>query len=286
MEEKILRNNFEWHLNRITEGNPVDSPSFMDRFMTLDVTHTFGEYNSRGEILWKKIFMNPNIAQRGLLSHAYRELHGMENSRNPTDNVVNERLNEYVFAYLGSHEDFYAGTFENTPFGVFISIALEDFNTTDASYRDLDSPQMKCINHAFLKPADARRMIAYEINELYEGNLWYYWGSPDYISENDYKETMWTKKAEMHFFNKVDTKYIKGILWPIIPHWTEEGADIEDYISDIRLFQRYYPDIKVYSYDWSIDFGSDAFLNASYFVSHYFYIHGQYPESQKIEYEY
>jgi hypothetical protein len=275
IKEEELKKNFAAHFREF-EGDPP--PDFMDKLMNLEVTHTFALSNDKGKtVVWKQIFLNQNSDHRGLLSYNYRQKHELQNSREPSENAEKHGLNDFVFAYLGSHDPYYGGKNTEPSFGVFISKELEKELTTNASRRDLASPEAVKSNEEieFLKPEDARKLIAYEINKKYNGKIWYYWGSPqdrekETETETEYLKNMWTRKAEMHFFEKVPTSAIKAIIWPNLIHYTKDGFDSSYQIEERRVFSEQYPEIKIYDYDWMSDDGQDTFVEVSCKISQKF----------------
>lgn len=294
------KENLKMHLSKLTSDNNPEAPSFMEKFINLEVTHTFAESRDGGETyIWRKIFLHPNSEHRGLLSYEYRKKNKLlySNENEPKGVAANFGLNEYVFAYLGSHESYYAGKKdENIPaFGVFISKKIEEKNTSNASRRDLASPEIlesikdlsweeekEHIKTEFFVPEDARIFIAYEISQKYNGDIWDYWGNLEYVKVRDnYLNKMWERKAEIHFFEKVQIDDIKGIIWPVKKYRINGGGSDSSYhIEQIMDFAEKYPRIKIYQYDWTPKYGHKAFLNASYHISKHFFDNGEYPENQ------
>ncbi|MDR2472395.1 MAG: hypothetical protein LBD53_02365 [Tannerella sp.] len=278
MSIEQLTNNYLAHWSRITENRDNSLPDFTDRFMRLEVTHTFSEsaYNN--------IFLNPDAQHRGLLSYEYRRSHGLTTSRPPTEPAASFGLNRFVFAYLGSHEPYYAGQDTDPAFGVFISRNLEYLETSNASRRDLASPEIRePIQDEFMMPEDARKIIALEIENNHQGDIWSYWGNPN----GDLKK-MWESKAEMHFLDKIQISDIKGILWPVkINTYSANGRDYSQHTREQQEFAELYPHIKIYNYTWKSNFnyGSKSFINASCCVSKHYFSNNDYPPSQMYLYE-
>jgi hypothetical protein len=285
IEKTELKKNFETHLRNFAAL--TEPPGFMDMSINLEVTHTFAESNDGGTTrLLEKIFFNPNKNHRGLLSYGYREKHKLPNSRKPATYAKKFGLNDFVFAYPGSHEPYYAGKDIEPSFGVFISKELEKTDTANASRRDLASSEIiKPVRKEFLTPEDARTLIACEISTKYNGDIWYYWGSPLYFNEAGYFRKMWERKAEMHFYDSVPPKYIRGIIWPDKKYHIHGGINSSSQIKEMQGFAQLYPDIKIYNYKWTAKYGQEAFVNASCYVSKYYYENQKYPESCTIDYE-
>lgn len=280
--KEILERNFKTHSDEFAQ---VGLPSFANQLMSLEVTHTFAESADGGKtLLWKEIFFHANKAHRGLLSHHYREANGLPSGRKPTGDVKALGLDGFVFAYLGSHEPYYGGNDVDPSFGVFISKDLERLDAANASRRDFASPEIKKpFEGEFLTPQDARKLIAYEVQERYGGDVWYYWGAPQHWKDPVYLKEMWTRKAEMHFLRKVSAEKITAIIWPDKKYHIQGGGVDSSYqIAERQSFARQYPKIKIYTYEWTARYGQDAFLNASYYVSKYFFDHNEYPESCSI----
>jgi hypothetical protein len=224
-----------------------------------------------------------------LLSYEYRKRnHLLFADENPKGIVACEfGLYKYVFAFLCSHEPYYAENYAEPAFGVFISKEIEKDDTVNASRRDmatleinineeraLTDEEIKRIRAEFLMPEDARKLIACEINKNYDKSIWEYWDAP------------WDKKAEMHFFDKVRIEDIKGIIWPVKKLNMKGGrTDMSYYYDQFMDFAKECPHIKIYQYDWTSKYGHKAFKNASRYVSEFFYNHGKYPENCKIKYE-
>jgi hypothetical protein len=280
-----LSRNFDTHLKNITNEQKIVVPDFMDQFMQLDVTHTFAEIDRDGCSLFQNIFFNSNENHRGLLSYQYRENNGLPNSRDPSGDAALFGLYEFVYAYLGSHEPYYGGGDIDPAFGVFLSKELERTISSNASRRDLASPEIRPpVENEFMIPEDARKIIVFEIVNGYHGDIWHYWGNPnaDY-ADADYLKNMWKKKAEMHFFDSVQISDINGIIWPHKRVWTVNGFDDSQRTEKQRQFVELYPNIRIYNYQWNPESGSKAFLNASYRVSQYLFEHNEYPENCNFE---
>jgi hypothetical protein len=283
-EKEKLKKNFEAHLRELGCSAPPEDAGVL---MNLEVTHTFAESNDGGKtLLLEKIFFNSNEDHRGLLSREYRCRNGLQKrneGRQPSEIVGKFGLDNFVFAYFGSHEAYYAGTDDIDPaFGVFISKELEINDATNASRRDLASAEARePLCEEFLMPEDARKLVACEVDKKYGGNIWNYWGTPEYA------ERMWERKVEMHFFEKVPTSAVKGIIWPNKIFHTEGKHNVPNKKEEERKqrFKDLYPNIKVYDYEWTPRYGQDAFLEASCYVSQYFFTHNEYPESCKIKFK-
>jgi hypothetical protein len=279
LSEEQLRRNYEAHLDRITNGREVIWPDFMAQFMQLEVTHTFGES------VYERIFLNSNKDHSGLLSHEYRRNHGLSNSRKPMGHAGLFGLDSFVFAYLGSHEPYYANIDTDPAFGVFISRRLESDNSSNATRRDLASPEIsnksqREIEKEFMLPEDARKIIALEIETVHRGDIWSYWGNPSADLSS-----MWKAKAEMHFLERVRVSDIRGIIWPNKTVYSFYGYDNSKLTGEKQEFVRLYPHIHIYDYPWTPASGSRAFVNASCSVSRYFFINNKYPQSQMYEYK-
>ena len=288
MDKEKLIVNFNNHLEQLRNeyGDYSILSEFVKCFKKLETTHTFAHsiVTENGDEIYPyiDIFFNHG----SLLSHEYRLRNGIKNTKQPTERDLKFNLDKTVFAYLGSHDSYYGGKDYCPSFGVFISKNLEKNVLTNSSRRDLDSKEIKePFDEEFLLPNDARVLIAHEITTRHNNNIWYYWGDPTYANSiKGYYRNMWEWKAEFHFPDKIDFSDINGVIWPNINLLVEDGVDLSLYLEEKRAFAKQYPHINIYEYEWTNKLGIYAFLNASHYVSKYYFENNKYPKSCKISY--
>lgn len=306
-EEKLKSNADHWIKQFTDEGGVIneDIKSLLTRKISTTHTFSYKKKTPSGDVIpYKSIFsLSPN---NGLLSNGYREL----NSINPEDDKSNRNiplgLKNYVFAYLGMHQPYYARSIgdkiglHTKPFGVFfktpeMATKIEEFPHHHATRRDI-SPFNEEVNQAhidleYLLSSDARTITSYQIcndqahkqlGDIME-NFWHYYGNPQYFNDVLYANNSWKKNAEFHYFEKVETDEIAAVLWPV---WIEGTDGVDELYSetheDVQFYSKQFPLIKFITYDLDLRDPESCFIEASYVALRFFLKNNKFPEDISI----
>ena len=258
-----------------------DTKSVLSEIFT---THTFAfeeNWGTGNRYPYKDIL----FTDKALLSQNHRD----ENNKFELDEPKKSfgeafSLKFFVYAYLGIHDHFYSRTKTEKKgvriavpaYGAFLTNDLDNMPKTNATSRDLSSPEIVGINKEdlFLKPSDARIYTAYEISNRHNNNFWKYWGDLDsYRNEKDYLKDNWQWKTEFHYFDKVEINKFTALLWPIKTVFTSKDVSglNPKTISEIETFKTENPNVVIYQYEWDLSNSFFRFAWASYIVTHYFY---------------
>jgi hypothetical protein len=202
----------------VVVGNDTRAPAVL-----LPVTHTFSYRRA------DRIFNRVSSESSGL----YARTRQTEVVRTDGENsgASETGLFDYVFAYHGIHQSFYARNDSQGgilyPVGVFIQRALEDVTNDvliqNATYRDLSvlHPEWE---QWFLETERARDLIAIDIAKLHEGSFWKYWGSPD--APDFDSNSHWKHLFEFHFRDRVLAENFYGLIWPFRETFSSDRAKV------------------------------------------------------------
>jgi hypothetical protein len=190
-------------------------------------------------------------------------------------------LDKFVFSYLGIHNPFYCrGSFPG--FGVFIRVTEEVFPKCNATRRNLSSPEVSAneCSSEFLLPTDVRELVSNEVESRHSGDVWRYWGHPDYWT-SAYALNMWQWLAEFHFVNRIGVESFEGILWPndtaASPSYS--GRMYADQLrEDHRKFRQQFETCQIITYKPSKARPITAFVKASYDAAFYYATNRRFPE--------
>jgi hypothetical protein len=258
-------------------------------------THTFGgtkHWKDGHSAPYKRILFN----EKHLYSNEFRLRNNLLEPGEPQRSMLKARevnLDNYVFAYLGHHEHYYAA-YEGTnlpPFGIFIPQQLDHLDSTKVTKFDFASPLSNAENefaNFYSTPFDAREDSIDRIKKDFNGNFFHYWICPDYETNGCFSSEAWKWKIEFHYHEKVSIFDIAAILWPIIYIAKEDPAhpgtvifkpdpDIERYREEFQNDKRC-KRIKVYPFVWEVETSMERFCHASYLITKYFHDHHALPE--------
>lgn len=286
-----LKQNFQELCNHVGITH-LQGQDFNHNILTMHTTHTFG-YEKRFFLdiartikhvvyPYQAILIN----DKALLSDLYRSGHSKKvkgESERKMDKAREYGLDNYVFAYLGSHEYYYADSDGmNIPaFGVFLSYSLDYDKNTNVTLYDLKSD----LGSAFtpeqmtLTPQDARILTAHEITLNFRGDFFSYWICDAYASKAYHESDMWKHKREFHYWEKVELADIEAIIWPIeLVEDEDTSQPVPRYgvMAEITEFKRNHPAANVYKYEWIATEAEDRFAYASYLISSHYYLTNTY----------
>ena len=256
----------------------------------INTTHTFAfeeNWGSGNRFPYKDIL----FTDKALLSQSNREANGKFQTGEPKRDLGEAiNFNFFVYAYLGIHNNFYSmtksgkkgGKIAIPAFGAFLAKELDSATNSNATIRDLSSPECKDYNKEdlFLTPEKGRLYTAYEISNRHNNDFWKYWGSLDYYrNEKDYLKDNWQWKTEFHYHDKVDINNFIALLWPFRESVISKNTSIQNpkILKEIEDFKKDNNNVIIYMYKWDL---SDAFFRfawASYIVSNYFYENSKLP---------
>jgi hypothetical protein len=286
---ETLVENFEYWLSKLDGANPynansppVDSPAKFLR--TIPTTHSWG--NGKLSINRREIFLFEKILfqDRGLLS---------KNGRHPCEDrgtkrqTVGQRakdcgLENYVFAFLGGHEPYYAQS-EFPAFGLFIQCrdTVENFPSCNASRRDLASEEIDAhepvLKH-FLLPKHGRALAEAETlhNPKFGGDPWRYWGTEEHWTEDS-----WQGKVEYHFRERVGIADFAAILWPVdqvIIIKSGISRETSEMTRRRAEFQTLAPHCAIITYETDPEDPATMFLRASSVTTRHYVQYGTFPQ--------
>jgi hypothetical protein len=286
----LLKENFNYWLR---QWNPLVEPNLEDCIgLRIATTTTFSAENPPDTTGHPYPYRAILFEDEALLSNQELRLRGRiePGSDRPMEVARAVKLDQFVFAYLGVHDPFYARQtgrlFATKAFGVFLGVDLDVFPKCNATRRDLAActgpPQRE-----FLLPRDARLYSHYQVlnDPVHFGDFWHYWGSYPYWKDADYRTRHWTWKVEFHYRTKIPVGKLEAILWPVefvaarVGRAGHARLDSESR-AEIRLFRSKYPRVFVIPYIW--DSAYHTFVNASYAVVVYVLKHGTYPDNADL----
>ena len=284
--ESLTDNYNQW----IKSLMPGEAPTFELKHIlaNMHTTHTFGQEESRR----RKPFIDILFKNQALLSQVYRNRGGMYYKDEQLASLgQGTMLANYVFAYLGIHQHYYAmnksKTLQVPAFGVFLPASLENSALANATRRDLSSTESvpdKALE--FMQPADARQYAAYEIVNKYGSDFWHYWGNLDKIwHDANYCNTNWAWKVEMHYAEKVPISSFDAIIWPLQKIVGRNGDTFDDpkMLEYIGQFKQQNSTIRVYTYEWNAQFATLCLSTASYIVSKHYYDYLEYIPNEQFD---
>lgn len=294
-----LEQNYKRQLNQLCATCKIEPLPFLFHLVdALRVTHTFPSekfWGNKTQYPYKEILFE---TQKLLSSTKRRKIDKNEPTRD-MDHARDFGLDNYVFAYLGRHQPYYATLHDATsaifpnisyPFGIFIKRECEVFPKCNASRRDLASNQITTPHYCeFFLPQDARSFVAYQImSERHNKDAWHYWGAARYsLSDEKYNRENWQWLIEFHFLEELSIENIEAILWPIEKVFLNVGFGETTSVlkKDASEFREKHPGCCVIEYDCDLPTAGDDFIRASCAVTRFFIEEGQYPESafQAIE---
>lgn len=279
---KMLDMNYNDLLSAIPSANKPAS-SLREGIFSMPTTHTFGyEKVLIDSFLSRAVSVFPYkdilFKDKALLSDRLRSKKNGSSQPSLMRKMSKAReygLDEYVFAYLGLHEYYYAKNagMEMPAFGVFIHPSTdafyEDINATlwdlESRFASLYKPE-----NITLDVSHARDYTAFEIANIY-GEFFNYWICQDYAEKEYHDDNMWEYKREFHYKERVDLSDISMIIWPI--EMINNDSDVYEprngVQKEIEEFERRNEDIMVYKYQWTFNEGLRRFSYASYIVSLY-----------------
>ena len=179
LNKKQLKENYNHWLNLWpdrTEPEPEIMLRLTDNVLT---THTFpfSKILDTGDVIpYETIFSEK--PGNGVLSNGYRKAVKINPDDDKSNRNIPDGLENYVFAYLGIHQPYYARKQDdkigvNTkPFGIFVkspneSASIETFDDCHASRRDVglgnEDVNQSDKDKEFLLAEDARMLMAYQI---------------------------------------------------------------------------------------------------------------------------
>ena len=270
---------------------PLNQPDgeLMKIARTLPATHTFPAelvLNSGNHKIYEEIL----FTDEALIAEALRREAPERPSRIAT--VARENgLDHYVFAYLGTHDPYYAERRRclSFPFGVFLRKQGECLPSCNATRRDLGSAEATppyC--QQFLSPGNGRELSALETaNDARHGrDYWRYWGAARYWKEPDFARTQWQWKIELHYRDNVPITDFEAILWPIVDTPALSGGYK---LSSLQIkaadFRDRHPECSVIEYRCTAGNAKLDFVSASYAVARYLLETGHYPEDAELALE-
>lgn len=288
----LLKLNFDKLVSQLSATAPPD-PALKNSLLTMHTTHTFGYektfYTDASRTLSHTVYPYRSILieKRAFLSERYRNKGLMHQAGEQTRKMTKARiygLDNYVFAYLGLHEYYYAQTDGmNIPaYGAFLSHTLDYEAHANSTLYDLESGLAAGYDpkDITLNTNDARVFTASEITVRYENDLFTYWICPEYADKAFYDDHMWAHKREFHYREKVELADMEAILWPVelvAIDDTDRMVIRADIRAEIAEFRRYNPKVNVYKYIWKGAEGLERFSFASKLVTEYYYQQNEYP---------
>jgi len=285
-----LKANFDYWRRAIENDNSMTateagslklSPSFLFEIPT---THTWGfqNRNSKREPYERFLYETILFGDKALLSNQARKHQGRSVPDSITPNAKLAGLDEFVFAYLGVHDPYYAHS-DFPAFGVFLAkqSTFECFPFCHATRRNLDSPELKLaemtVEKQFLLPDDARKLADIEslTDPRHNCDPWQYWSAYPYFSR-----TSWEWKVEFHYKGQVKIDDFIAILWP-----TEKailtrssGFKVDTRLNrDARRFQSVCKRCQVVEYPYDADDPERALIEASSIAARKFIETGKFP---------
>jgi hypothetical protein len=270
-----------------------------EKVARMPTTHTFGYEkviditpgNSIAIYPYKKILFE----NKALHSDRYRSRNDPSYKDSMTRTMTAARtagLDDFVFAYLGTHEYYYAKSRgSNKPaFGLFLSASLDsdESKLPNATLYDLSSKHImgRGLHDIILETGDARSITSHEIANIYDNDFFNYWICNDYQMKKFHDTTMWELKREFHYYDLVEIKDFTALIWPYemvkIRH-TKTSKIKGNVAQEIADFKKAYPHITIYTYEWKEFDGKERFSSASYFVIKFLYLHNRLPKTNEFE---
>jgi hypothetical protein len=270
---------------------------FQDKLFT---THSFSfeKITPDGDVIpYETIFSNSD--KNGILSNGYRKKVSINEDDNSTSRNIPTGLENYVFAYLGIHQPYYARKQDDQlgihakPFGIYLKNPTqhplaERYPFNHASRRDIGSPEVLTPSEEYLHSDKARHLMAYQVvndpdheKDDETSSFWHYYGDVQNWKQGDYANNSWGKKAEFRFFEKLDLDCISAVLWPI---WIENIKNDGDFElskthADLNRYTTAFPDIKFITYSLDLADPEICFVEASCVALKYFLKTGIFPDN-------
>lgn len=286
LTEEQLLDNYRAAAERLA---PPD-PAHQRLASILPTTHTFGcekdWLDAIGKRHYRDVWHEILIEHGALISERKRSNASVPGVDEPQRTATESRsagLFDYVFAYLGAHDAYYAKSpagIDSPGFGVFLSLNNESFPRAHCGRRDLKATehpndwQQECF---FARDGRdlAARQATHDPDHL--GDFWHYWGSEQYCAVGNYCGDRWTWLFEFRFSDRVPINEFAALLWPHrlvgLPRggrrWQPEG--------DLELFRRLWPTCVLVRYHWDFRNPTICLLAASEAVAQYFAATGTFP---------
>jgi hypothetical protein len=305
---KKMRANFDYWLSQWAKLENPDAEVVQLLKNNVYTTHTFPYRKKKGNdyiFPYKSVFSD--TLANGILSNGLRKQQNINPEDDKSCRNIPSGLENYVFAYLGIHQPYYAKEIEGQlgfipkPFGVFITHSLngqsqEIFPHHHSSRRDVgkenEDVDQKKIENEYLLPEDARKLMAYQIfndrahkiGKTANDWFWHYYGCPDYWQDNNYASNSWKKKAEFRFFEKIPIANIAAVLWPVwLDGHDENGEDIFSHThEELTTYASMFPDCKFITYDLDLKDPEISYIDASYWATKYYLEFNRFPENVSI----
>jgi hypothetical protein len=288
LTEAELEHNFEL-FNALLEPKlkfPLTEES-RQALSSATTTHAFGSRAGGESRLYRKILFEDG----GLKSNRSRRSTSRDLLASVPDLAKSVGLDEYVFTYLGIHDPYYART-HFPAFGIFVSKSAEKHPQSNASSRDLSSPEFaafvktltpdEILLHFYL-PDRGRQLAAREFQtdaHDHGGDFKKYWGSPE-LWEGDYARDHWKWMFEFHFLDNIPCSEFDAVLWPLETHynpWTR-GRIPSKASEDRSNFAKQHPSCTIISYPSSFAKPGLGFIYASWQAIGHYLQHGIFPST-------
>lgn len=278
--------NFSHWLRALIQPLTEPDPKLMELARALPATHTFP-----AELVLEsgnqKVYEAVLFSDEALLCEALRT-NDPEAPRRTAAVARECGLDHYVFAYLGTHDPYYATRHRciSFPFGVFIAKQNESLPSCNATRRDLGSPEVSPPHYQqFLSPPQGRELSAYEVanDGRHKGDYWRYWGGARYWREPDFPQDQWKWKIEFHYRDKLPLTEFEAVLWPIVDTPSVTGgyklSSLQIAAADFRMRHSH---CSVVEYRCTAGTAQVDFVSASYAVARYLIETGHYPEDADL----
>ena len=292
----LLEVNYQNILSKTPRLLAPHTKQFND-LLQMPSTHTFGYEkvgtDPKGGKMDLGIFPYKSILfdKKALLSDSYRHKMAGTTPNSPTRTMTKARkfgLDNYVFAYLGLHEYYYAkcGRFSQPAFGLFLDPAIDYDINANATLYDLQSQYASGFTpqEMALTIYNARNLTTYEIVNIFK-DFFNYWICHDYASKDYHDDNMWEQKREFHYREKVELTNYEAIIWPIeyILNTNDDYEPRAGAIEELSTFRSLHGNIFVYQYQWIESVGLSRFSYASYLVSNHKFVNSTYLAEKDFE---
>ena len=259
-------------------------------FSNLPTTHTWGnrrildaKTGNESYVYEEILFNERNIQSNEQLKDRYGPAFKGTMGRN----ALEAGLEHFVFAYLGTHQPYYARA-AYPAFGAFFKKDEHAgvFPRLNATRRDLDSPEVNInqqpLENHFILPEHARQLAAIEttLDPRHNNDHMHYLGGHQYWNEVDFVAKNWEWKVEFHYRDDVQLNMLDAILWPEEDNplvSTAGYSALNKLDSDANKFKALNSGCSIIKYKPSRHKAAFDFVRASTNVLEYYIEHNCYP---------